>query len=156
MKKITSVVLALLLALSMMSGFAAAESKLWTEEDMPDGWTKIVNEGGATLGYSKDSGLQIIEADGYAFKDLNGNGELDVYEDWRNDYKVRAQALAESGELSTEFMMGMKMNPMSIGTMNTEEIPEEFQTALQLGYRHLRYRGGSVEDTVEQHASGVY
>ena len=55
MKKITSVVLALLLALSMMSGFAAAESKLWTEEDMPDGWTKIVNEGGATLGYSKDS-----------------------------------------------------------------------------------------------------
>lgn len=148
MKKITSVVLALLLALSMMSGFAAAESKLWTEEDMPDGWTKIVNEGGATLGYSKDSGLQIIEADGYAFKDLNGNGELDVYEDWRNDYKVRAQALAESGELSTEFMMGMKMNPMSIGTMNTEEIPEEFQTALQLGYRHLRYRGGSVEDTV--------
>lgn len=148
MKKITSLVLALLLALSMTSGFAAAESKLWTEEDMPDGWTKIVNEGGATLGYSKDSGLQIIEADGYAFKDLNGNGELDVYEDWRNDYKVRAQALAESGELSTEFMMGMKMNPMSIGTMDTEEIPEEFKTALQLGYRHLRYRGGSVEDTV--------
>ena len=116
MKKISSVVLALLLALSMMSGFAAAESKLWTEEDMPDGWTKIVNEGGATLGYSKDSGLQIIEADGYAFKDLDRDGELDTFEDWRVGYAERAQALVDSGLLTTEFMMGMKMNPFSIGT----------------------------------------
>ncbi len=35
----------------------------------------------------------IIEADGYQFIDLNGNGELDVYEDWREDAQTRAADL---------------------------------------------------------------
>ena len=35
----------------------------------------------------------IIEADGYQFIDLNSNGELDVYEDWRKDAETRANDL---------------------------------------------------------------
>ena len=35
----------------------------------------------------------IIEADGYQFIDLNSNGELDVYEDWREDAETRAADL---------------------------------------------------------------
>lgn len=35
----------------------------------------------------------IIEADGYQFIDLNGNGALDVYEDWRMDADTRAADL---------------------------------------------------------------
>ncbi len=35
----------------------------------------------------------IIEADGYQFIDLNGNGALDVYEDWRQDAETRAADL---------------------------------------------------------------
>lgn len=35
----------------------------------------------------------IIEADGYRFIDLNGNGTLDVYEDWRQDAETRAADL---------------------------------------------------------------
>ena len=35
----------------------------------------------------------IIEADGYQFIDLNGNGSLDVYEDWRLDAVTRAADL---------------------------------------------------------------
>jgi len=35
----------------------------------------------------------IIEADGYQFKDLNGNGALDVYEDWRRTPEERADDL---------------------------------------------------------------
>ena len=35
----------------------------------------------------------IIEADGYQFIDLNGNGTLDVYEDWRLDADTRAADL---------------------------------------------------------------
>ena len=31
----------------------------------------------------------IIEVDGYQFRDLNDNGELDVYEDWREDTEDR-------------------------------------------------------------------
>ena len=36
---------------------------------------------------------EIIEADGLKFKDLNGNGELDAYEDWRLSSEERANAL---------------------------------------------------------------
>lgn len=35
----------------------------------------------------------IIEVDGYQFIDLNGNGALDVYEDWRKDAETRAADL---------------------------------------------------------------
>ena len=35
----------------------------------------------------------IIEVDGYQFIDLNGNGTLDVYEDWRQDAETRAADL---------------------------------------------------------------
>lgn len=36
---------------------------------------------------------QILEADGYQFIDLNGNGALDAYEDWRLDADTRAADL---------------------------------------------------------------
>ena len=36
---------------------------------------------------------QIIEAEGYQFIDLNSNGTLDVYEDWRKDAETRAADL---------------------------------------------------------------
>ena len=62
----------------------------------PDNWVKIENEGGATLGLSQKSGVKIIEEDGLAFKDLNQNGSLDVYEDWRKPAEERAQSLAEA------------------------------------------------------------
>ncbi|MBE9518713.1 MAG: hypothetical protein IMY68_09090, partial [Bacteroidetes bacterium] len=46
-------------------------------------YTLVVNKGGQTLGYAPGSGVTLIEKSGYAFKDLNKNGELDIYEDWR-------------------------------------------------------------------------
>ena len=47
-----------------------------------------------TLGYSKLSGVKIMYKDGMPFKDLNKNGQLDVYEDWRLNVVDRAQDLA--------------------------------------------------------------
>lgn len=67
----------------------------WTEEKTADGWYKVTNEGGKTLGYSKDSGVALIQVDGYAFKDLDRDGVLDGYEDWRNSNEDRARDLAE-------------------------------------------------------------
>jgi len=55
---------------------------------------KVVNTGGATLGYSIASGVKILTASGYAFKDLNKNGKLDRYEDWRLPAEERAKDLA--------------------------------------------------------------
>lgn len=148
MKKITSIVLAMLMVLSMLPSFAVAENKLWTEEMTADGWMKVTNEGGATLGYSPNSGLKLIEADGYAFKDLDRDGELDVFEDWRVDYEDRAQALVDSGLLTIEFQMGMKMNPFSIGSASDKELLDATKVALDLGYRHVRFPNGSAKIVV--------
>lgn len=79
---------------------AAGVAAKYSEETTADGWIKVTNQGGATLGYHPDSGKPLIQVDGFAFKDLNGNGKLDVYEDWRNSYEDRARDLASqmSGE----------------------------------------------------------
>ncbi len=66
--------------------------KWWETEDGPV--RKITNENGATLGYSTTSGVEILTEDGYAFKDLNRNGRLDKYEDWRLPVEERAKDLA--------------------------------------------------------------
>ena len=100
-KKIIALFLALVMVLSVAMT-AAAESK-WSEKKMrPEGWIKVTNEGGKTLGYSKDSGVTIIEVDGFAFKDMNRNGELDAYEDWRLTNEERAADL--SGKMEIEEM----------------------------------------------------
>ena len=66
----------------------------WASEEVRDGWTKVTNQdGGAVLGVMDAS--KIIQVDGYAFKDLNGDGKLDLYEDWRQPVDERAKALAQ-------------------------------------------------------------
>lgn len=77
----------------------------WSEEKTPDGWMKVTNQGGATLGYSPDSGVKLIQVDGLAFKDLNRNGKLDLYEDWRQGDSARAVDLA--GQLNIESLAGL-------------------------------------------------
>ncbi len=69
-----------------------AEAK-WASEEVRDGWTRYTNEGGVEVGVMDTA--KIIQVDGFAFKDLNGNGKLDLYEDWRQDGETRAKALAE-------------------------------------------------------------
>jgi len=56
--------------------------KRWSMIEKDDFYL-IINEGGTTLGISKANKNAIVEVDGYAFKDLNRNGILDLYEDWR-------------------------------------------------------------------------
>jgi len=60
-----------------------------------EGYCLIINEGGATLGISAANKNAIIEVDGYAFKDLNRNGVLDAYEDWRLPVEERVADLAK-------------------------------------------------------------
>lgn len=67
--------------------------KKWTESGT--GSIRLVtNEGGQTLGYDTTSGVKLITDKGLAFKDLNKNGKLDVYEDWRQTSEARARDLA--------------------------------------------------------------
>ena len=116
----------------------------WSESQTPDGWTSVSNEEGTTLGYSKKSGLKLIQVDGYAFKDLNRNNLLDQFEDWRLNFETRAKAMVE--EIPIEQMMGMKMNPFGGWRVNPDSLDAIIKNSLDLGYRQLRApRGGSAD-----------
>lgn len=78
----------------------------WSETDKGD-YILVENKGGKTLGYSINSGVLILEENGYAFKDLNKNGKLDPYEDWRMSYDQRAQDLAS--QLTIEEIAGLML-----------------------------------------------
>ena len=65
----------------------------FTEEAKGD-YNRVSNTEGATLGYHLDSGIKLLTVDGLAFKDLNKNGTLDSYEDWRLSADDRAKDLA--------------------------------------------------------------
>ena len=60
-----------------------------------DGWYKVENAGGPVLGYSPNSGIKVLNVGGKFFKDLNRNGKLDKFEDWRLTPQQRAEDLAK-------------------------------------------------------------
>lgn len=91
---------------------AGTEKKLWSEEEQfyqgkATGISIITNASGETLGYSKDSGVNILTNDGLAFKDLNKNSKLDKYEDWRLDVDTRAKDLAS--QMSIDEIAGLML-----------------------------------------------
>ncbi len=67
----------------------------------------VTNKGGQNLKYATASGLKIIQAGGNSFKDLNKNGKLDKYEDWRLPTEVRAKDLAS--KMTVEQIAGLML-----------------------------------------------
>jgi len=67
----------------------------------------VTQEGGATLGYSSTSSVTLLTEGGFAFKDLNRNGTLDPYEDWRLSADERATDLAS--RMSVEQIAGLML-----------------------------------------------
>jgi beta-glucosidase len=67
----------------------------------------VTNRGGQTLGYATTSGVSPLIDDGHAFKDLNQNGALDPYEDWRLAADERARDLAS--KMSVEQIAGLML-----------------------------------------------
>ncbi len=81
-------------------------SQKFTTEEQAD-YIKVTNVEGSTLGYHPDSGVKLITADRYAFKDLNKNGQLDEYEDWRLSADQRAKDLAS--KMTIEQIAGLML-----------------------------------------------
>jgi beta-glucosidase len=102
MRLISSFCLILLLA----GGSLFAQQK-WEETALLENIRIVQNNGGQTLGYSAASGIKLITKDGFAFKDLNRNGQLDVYEDWRQPFDVRAKDLAS--KMTIEQIAGLML-----------------------------------------------
>ena len=63
----------------------------------------LKQRGGKDISYSPASGIHILYDKGYAFKDLNRNGKIDIYEDWRKSSDERA-----SGLLPVQFPANMR------------------------------------------------
>ena len=100
MKKITSFIFVFALLITTL------HAQNWSEKT--NGTVSIVtNKDGQTLGYSATSGIKIITIDGFAFKDLDKNGKLDKYEDWRLPADVRAKDLAS--KMSVEQIAGLML-----------------------------------------------
>lgn len=93
--------------LAIMAASCVMADNKYSEKDITGNIRQIIQAGGKTLGYSIKSGIQILTVDGFAFKDLNHNGKLDKYEDWRLDYHERAEDLAR--QLSIEEIAGLML-----------------------------------------------
>ena len=70
-------------------------------------YSLVENKKGATLGYSPQSGVKILTIGGLKFKDLNKNGKLDKYEDWRLSAEERAKDLVK--QMSVEQIAGLML-----------------------------------------------
>ena len=81
----------------------AACGPKWKEAPA-DGFQLVTQKGGATLGYTS---APLLTVDRFAFKDLNRNGVLDPYEDWRLPAETRAKDLA--AQLSIEEIAGLML-----------------------------------------------
>lgn len=96
--------LSLCLIILLTSSLEAQQK--WSET--PKGAYNLVkNPNGQTLGYSQSSGIKLLTINGLAFKDLNKNGKLDKFEDWRLPYDTRAKDLAT--QLSVEEIAGLML-----------------------------------------------
>ena len=76
-------------------------------EKQVDNHIVISQRGGKEIAYAPESGIQILYDKGYAFKDLNRNGQIDVYEDWRRHSIERAADLAS--QLSIDEIAGLML-----------------------------------------------
>lgn len=108
----------------------------WSEEKTKDGWMKVTNTNGATLGYSPDSGVKLLQVDGYAFKDLNQNGLLDAYEDWRLDTETRAADLAS--QMTLDEIAGLMVYDGGLGNNISGELDETQTASLDNGVRGVQ------------------
>lgn len=77
------------------------------KEIKKQGYNIIINEGGQNIAYSPDSGISIIEEDGFFFKNLSKSKKLEKYEDWRLPAEERAKDLAS--KLSIEQIAGLML-----------------------------------------------
>jgi beta-glucosidase len=105
-------------------------------------------KGGPLLGYAANSGVKIIKQDEFFFKDLNKNGKLDPYEDWRLPVDTRAKNLASL--LSVDQIAGLMLysrhqavpasgRGLGAGTYNGKPFPESGAQASDLTDQQMEF-----------------
>jgi beta-glucosidase len=103
----SSLLLVVMLSAGGWRQAAGPSENLVASGDDSTGFLLVKNSNGPTLGYSPGSGVKILTIDGLSFKDLNKNGKLDKYEDWRLSAAERAKDLAS--QMSIEQIAGLML-----------------------------------------------
>ena len=101
-----------------------------TETDY--GYNIVEQEDGPTLTYSPDSGMGLIEVDGYVFKDFEGDGELATYADWRLTTEERAADLAS--RLTIDQICGLMCFSSHESSIDSDEYVTEDRKTYLDGY----------------------
>ncbi len=112
MKKI-SLLMAIMMLISMIAVPSCAEEghlRMLTE-------TPVIVEASDGQAALEARCKPIIEVDGLQFKDLNGNGQLDIYEDWRQDVDARVENLISL--MTMDELIATLMNNTTGGTFTS-------------------------------------
>ena len=88
MKKWIAMLMAMMMLLTVVPSFAEDDEDVQTVVEVL--YIEAAGEQ-VKLGYTADT--EILDVDGLKFKDLNKNGSLDVYEDWRKPVDERVNDL---------------------------------------------------------------
>lgn len=88
-----AVAMATVLTMSLVVSAMNTKKNKISKEDK-EGYCLVHQTLGPVLGYSKASGVKIIEKEGLAFKSFDGGDTLLPYEDWRLPAEKRAEYLA--------------------------------------------------------------
>jgi beta-glucosidase len=107
----------------------------------------VKNHGGKDIAYSKESGISILEVDGFAFKDLNKNGALDPYEDWRLSIEERIADL--SNKMSIEQIAGLMLYSQH-QSVSTEDSVFAKMFAGTYDGKTLKESGMDISDLTDQ------
>ncbi|MGI6232918.1 MAG: glycoside hydrolase family 3 N-terminal domain-containing protein [Prevotella sp.] len=120
----------ILFAAALCSLTASAQQENQTEPV----YRLVIQENGPTLGYSPRSGIKLLRRDNKIFKDLNRNGKLDSYEDWRLPIDVRVADLVS--QLSDDEIAGLMLYSKH------QQIP-----SMSSGYSPSTYNGKPFEQS---------
>ncbi|MBR4167426.1 MAG: glycoside hydrolase family 3 C-terminal domain-containing protein [Bacteroidales bacterium] len=93
------------------------------QEETKEGYNLVTQMKGPSLGYGSDSGIRILTKGGRAFKDMNRNGVIDPYEDWRLPMDRRISDLV--GQMTLEEKVGLMFHP-NIAVRESGEIKYDF------------------------------
>ena len=157
-------ILAVIMVFCLAAGptAALADGASYTSEETADGWILVTQDGGPELGYWPESGVTLLEDGGFVFKDLNKNGALDDYEDWRLTDEERAAAAVEL--MSLEDMAGLRVNALTMSvdpskdtsfTMGSDEPGTLEGYIAASGLRYADSMSYSMDGSVDNAANNV-
>lgn len=118
----------------MLLVLSCGHNEITTEQY--DGYTLAFQTKGPVLGYSS---VSTITEKGLLFKDLNRNGVLDPYEDWRLPAEKRAEDLAS--RMSVEQICGLMIYSSSITVEEPELSEKQIEFLTEDHVRHVLVAG---------------